>query len=79
MTGGSAAAAVSDRPLAVRFERLAGCLSLELSCSSGEADLHGKQSPFAVHPMGCPAGCRGDYQSGVKTRGLPYPRSRRPP
>ena len=26
MTGGSAAAAVSDRPLAVRFERLAGRL-----------------------------------------------------
>ena len=31
MTGGSAAAVVSDRPLAVRFERLAGYLSLELS------------------------------------------------
>ena len=69
----ASAAAVEDRPLEVR------CLSLELSCSGGEADLHGRQPAFAVHPMGRPAGCRADYQSGVKTGGERTSRYRRTP
>jgi hypothetical protein len=39
----------------------------------------GRQSPFAVHPVDRPAGCRADYQSGVKTRGNGSSRYSRPP
>src|SRR5215831_9291049 len=69
-------AGIPDRQLEVYFEGLAGCLRWARSPQQQSGPTR-KAITLCNASDGSPAGCRADYQSGVRTRGTGSRRYRR--